>query len=66
MTPINFSRKIYSRQAIEKAMEDFQNLARFYLEEKEDYYVVSMKDIDPEVQDSIRDEFCNYVIYIMI
>jgi len=60
---ISFSKKLYKIKAIKLAIKEYQNLANFSLEQKGNYIQVELKDIDKEVEQIIKDEFCNYVLF---
>ncbi len=59
---IKFNKNLYNRQAIERAIADYQGLAVFALTEDEQYFQVALCEIDNEVGDKIEDEFANYVL----
>ncbi len=61
---IKFNKKIYKLKAIKSAIKKYQNLANFCLEEKEGYIWVRLTKIDQEVKDIIKDEFCNFALYL--
>ncbi len=65
MIKIKFSSKLYTLKAIQDSVNDFSDLADFQVKEKEDFYELKMENIDPDVKDAIKDEFCNYVLYKM-
>ena len=62
---INFSKKIYKKKAINSAISQFKELANFNVSTKSDYYIVELKNIDKDVIKTIKDEFVNYVLYLM-
>lgn len=59
---INFNKKIYTKKAIHSAIEAFENLASFNIREKGNYFIVKIDDMDKEVEDRLKDEFCNFVL----
>lgn len=59
---IRFSKKIYTKKAIEKSIEAFSHLARFRVSPSADHFVVSADAIDEDVKDIFKDEFCDFVL----
>lgn len=62
---INFDKNLYSFKAIKLAIKKYRNLADFDLEQKNNYIQVKLKNIDKDLKDIIKDEFCNYVLFLM-
>ena len=62
---INFNKNIYKKKAINNAIRQFKELADFKVSTKSDYYTVDLKNINKDVVDVIKDEFGNYVLYLM-
>ncbi len=62
---IKFSKKIYKLNAIKSAIKQYQELADFSFEKKDDYIFVKLKKIDKDIEKIIKDEFCNYVLGLM-
>ena len=62
---INFNKNIYKKKAINNAIRQFKELADFKVSAKSDYYTVDLKNINKDVVDVIKDEFGNYVLYLM-
>jgi hypothetical protein len=62
---INFNKKIYSQQAIKKAMKDYSNLADFKLNQNENYFLVKIENIQPEIKKNFQDEFSTYVLSLI-
>ncbi len=62
---ISFSKNLYNLKAVKSAIKEYQNLADFNLRQKGNYIQVELKNIDKEVRQIIKDEFCNYVIFLM-
>ncbi|HDQ22624.1 MAG TPA: hypothetical protein ENN28_01470 [Candidatus Uhrbacteria bacterium] len=65
MQSIKFNKKIYTLEAVEKAIEEFKNLADFSLKEAGNYIEVKMDKTDKEVKNILSDEFANYVLGLM-
>ncbi len=65
MVIIKFDRKIYKLKAIKLAIKEYKELADFNLKQKGKYFEVELKNIDPDVEEVIKDEFCNYVLSLM-
>ncbi len=62
---INFDKRLYNLKAIKLAIKEYQKLANFNLSQKKNYIQVELKDIDKEVRPIIKDEFCNYILFLM-
>jgi hypothetical protein len=62
---INFNKTIYKAKAINSAIKDYKGLADFELKQDKKYYRLILKNIDKEVEQIIKDEFCNYVLYLI-
>ena len=65
MEIIKFNKDIYNLKAIEKAIEEYKNLAAIQVKAGKDYFEVKMDNIDSEVKNVIKDEFANYVLGLM-
>ena len=59
---IRFNKKLYSRKAIEIAIEAYDNLAEFLVTENDEYFLVNITKVNSEVGDAIGDEFSNFVL----
>jgi hypothetical protein len=59
---ICFSESLYRREAIEKSIETYQQLAEFSLSVGEEGVVISVENIHPELEGELVDSFCNYVL----
>lgn len=60
---IKFNKKIYSKKALNRAMDDFKDLMDCNLKEVDGYYVINAnykKDYD-----NLEEEFSNYVLALM-
>jgi len=62
---INFSKNLYSLKAIKSAIKEYQNLADFSFKKTKNYIQVELSNIDKSVRKIIKDEFCNYVFFLM-
>jgi len=62
---INFNKNFYNLEAIKKAIKAYNKLADFRIERNKRYIKVEIKCIDKEVENLIRDEFSNYVLFKM-
>lgn len=62
---IIFNKRLYKIKAIKLAIKEYQNLANFSFKQKENYIYVKLENIDKEVKKIIKDEFCNYVLFLM-
>ncbi len=60
---LNFSKKIYSKEALKKAQKAFKGLASFEKNENESFIeikIIPKKGISGE---KLKDEFCNYALF---
>lgn len=62
---IRFNKKIYSLEAVKKAIEEFKNLASFTVKDFNGNIEVKIDKIDNEYQGILKDEFSNYVLGLM-
>jgi hypothetical protein len=62
---IKFDKKFYSLKAVKSAVKKYRNFADFGLKQKKNRIEVNLKNIDKDVSNVIKDEFCNYVLYSM-
>jgi len=62
---IKFNKALYNLKAIKLAIKEYQNLADFSLGQKGNYIQVELKNIDKDVKRIIKDEFCNYILFLM-
>lgn len=59
---IKFSKRFYNSKAIKKSIQAYQGLANFSIEIDKDGIKVKITDIDKDVRNILKDEFCNYVL----
>ena len=59
---IRFNKKLYSRKAIETAIEAYKDLAEFLVTENDEYFLVNITKVNPEMGDVVGDEFSNFVL----
>jgi hypothetical protein len=59
---ISFSKKFYNLTAIENSIRAYVGLATFNIEKNKRNIVVKVTNINEEVKNIFRDEFCNYVL----
>lgn len=59
---IRFSKKIYTKKAIENSIGAFCHLARFRISADTNHFIVSVDAIDKDVKDVFKDEFCDFVL----
>lgn len=59
---IRFNKKLYTRKAIETAIEAYDDLAEFLLTENDEYFLVNIAKVNSEIGDVIGDEFSNFVL----
>ncbi len=62
---INFNKKIYSRQAIKKAIKDYKHLADFEINQNKSYFLIRAGNIQSGLKKIFQDEFSNYVLSLM-
>lgn len=62
---IKFNKKIYKARAVKLAIKEYQKLADFNLRQKGEHLEVRLTKIDKDLKGIIKDEFCNYVLYLM-
>lgn len=65
MEIINLNKKIYPRQAVERAVADWHSLAEFSICAKPKYWQVEITQIDQQIKNKIKDEFANYVLGLL-
>lgn len=59
---VNFNKEIYSLASIKEAIKAYKGLTVFSVATKKDYFTVTLSKIDKDVETTIKDEFCNYVL----
>lgn len=59
---INFSKKFYNLKSVKNSVEAYKNLGVFYIENDKNNIKVKITEIDEDVKNIIKDEFCNYVL----
>ena len=62
MIVINFNKKLYNFKIIQSVAKLYENVADFIFVEKKNYIILTIQNINKEVEDIIKDEFCNYVL----
>ena len=62
---LSFNKKIYSEQAVQKAIKDYADLADFSFAQNKKYFLVKAKNIRPEIKNVFPDEFSNYILSLM-
>jgi len=62
MISINFNKKFYNLRAIRTAVRAYKNLGDFSIQNNKNTIKVTIKNIDKDVKNIIKDEFCNYVL----
>jgi len=65
MEVVKFNKKIYSLEAVKKAIEEFKNLAEFKIKDSGAYLEVGIDKIDHDYHGVLKDEFSNYVLGVM-
>lgn len=59
---IRFTKKIYTRGAIQASINAFDHLADFAVVSQKDAITVTIENIDKELIDVLKGEFCNFVL----
>ncbi len=59
---VNFNKNFYNLRVIKNAIKAYEKLANFIIEKDEKYTKVTIECRDKEVENVIKDEFCNYVL----
>lgn len=62
---VKFSKIIYRKKSVVEAIKKYSHLADFSLKSAPDHIVVSIKNINKDLNNILEDEFCNYVLYLM-
>ena len=62
---IDFNRRLYVLKAIKTAAKAYGHLADFDFKQTGKYIQAELTNIDKETEHIIKDEFCNYVLFIM-
>lgn len=60
---LEFSRSLYSPEAIQAAADAFADLAKLDVSAGDNEIRVSVSDVDPDVRDVLEDELCNYALH---
>jgi hypothetical protein len=58
-----FSRSFYELAGVQAAVEAYAQLARFEIAEHNDDISVTVSEPDPELADTLVDEFCNHALH---
>ena len=59
---IGFDKKFYTLEAVKNAAKAYEELADFKVKTDKNKIMVEANDIDKDVKDIFKDEFCNYVL----
>lgn len=62
---IKFNKDLYSLPVLKSTAKLYKDLADFKFSQTGRYTQVTLKNIDDEVVDIIKDEYCNYVLSAM-
>lgn len=63
---ISFDKKIYTLKAVKGAVKEFKPWADFELRQKDKKIQVELKNLEADIQEKLKDEFCNYVLFLTI
>lgn len=62
-----FHRSLYSKKALERALEEFRETAMFSMAKRGDYWVVAVDQVSEDTSlDELIGEFENYVLGAML
>jgi hypothetical protein len=61
-TTVRLHKSLYLPAAIHQAAEDFKDFAKFHFEREGDHHIVTLTELDPEVDGDIAAEFCNFAL----
>ncbi len=61
---VSFNRYFYNSKAIKEAIKAFKGLAKFEVKRENRYFRIKLCNINPRVKERIKDEFCNYVLFM--
>ena len=59
---IDFDKKFYVLKAIENAAKAYKDLADFKVKTDKNKIIVEANNIDKDIKNVFKDEFCNYVL----
>jgi len=59
---LSLHRSMYMAQAIRDAIRVFDDFATFAMNKSDDHYVVTISDVDPDVDGDLAGEFCNFAL----
>ena len=62
---IKFNCRLYTTKAIRQSIVRYSDFADFSLAKKGNYYQVAIANINKDVTDIMKDEFCNFVLHMM-
>lgn len=59
---INFNKQFYNLNAIQSAISAYKDLADFHISDNNKIIKLKVDNIDKDIKDILRDEFCNFVL----
>lgn len=59
---VRLHRTLYMQQAIKEAASTFADFASFTIARDGEYYAVTLRDIDADVEGDVVAEFCNFAL----
>ena len=59
---VKFNKKLYTKEAIDLAISAYDSLARFFVFDQEDYWVVEIKGKGEVEEELLKAEFSNFVL----
>lgn len=62
---LKLNSKIYKLKSIKQAIKDYSHLGEFNLKQDKVYILVNIVNVDKDYKDVIKDEFCNYILYLL-
>lgn len=62
---VKLNKGFYCQKALEQGIQAYRGLAHFKVKETKQYFETAIQDINSEIKNVIKDEFCNYVLVMM-
>ena len=62
---IQFNKKLYKLKAIKEAVTEFKDWGSFSMDKIKEHYTVKITDFNNIEPETLKNEFCNYVLFLM-
>jgi His-Xaa-Ser system protein HxsD len=62
---IFLDKEIYPPKVVKKALKEFPLSLNFTVSEKKEGFLITFKDKKKEIVEQVKNEFCNYLIYLI-